>query len=158
LHQFIIKKMIRKETVCSRIKQSWHAISRMYNMEAINHELTTTTGFILLNIDTKEGTPSTQIGPLLGMESTSLTRTMNHLEENGIIERIKDENDARVKRVYLTEKGKKKKEVSKKTVKDFNKIVLERIGEDRIKMFNEIIEEIAQIAIETKFNNSQQTA
>jgi DNA-binding MarR family transcriptional regulator len=75
---------------------------------------------------------------------------MNHLEDNGIIERIKDENDARVKRVYLTEKGKKKKEISKKTVKDFNKIVLERIGEEKIKMFNEIIEEIAQIAIETK--------
>jgi DNA-binding MarR family transcriptional regulator len=127
-------------------------------MEALNHELTTTTGFILLNIDTHEGTPSTQIGPLLGMESTSLTRTMNNLEENGIIERIKDVNDARVKRVFLTEKGIKKKEISKKTVKDFNKIVLERIGEDRLKIFNEIIEEIAQLAIETKFNNSQQSA
>lgn len=147
--------MIRKETTCSRIKQGWHAISRMYNMEAIAHELTTTTGFILLNIDTKEGTPSTQIGPLLGMEATSLTRTMNQLEEKGIIKRVKDTKDARVMRVFLTEKGIKKKEVSKKTVKDFNKIVVERIGEERIKMFNEIMEEIAQIAIETKFNNSQ---
>ncbi len=147
--------MTRKETICSRIKQGWHAISRMYNMEALSHELTTTTGFILLNIDTKEGTPSTQIGPLLGMEATSLTRTMNQLEEKGIIERIRDNNDARVMRVFLTEKGIKKKEVSKKTVKDFNKIVTERIGEEKVKMFNEIMEEIAQIAIETKFNNSQ---
>lgn len=147
--------MIRNETICSRIKQSWHAISRMYNMEAINHELTTTTGFILLNIDTKEGTPSTQIGPLLGMEATSLTRTMNLLEQKGIIKRVRDVNDARVMRVFLTEKGIKKKEVSKKTVKDFNKMVIERIGEDKIKMFNEMVEQIAQIAIETKFNNSQ---
>jgi len=127
----------------------------MYNMEALSHELTTTTGFVLLNIDTKEGTPSTQIGPLLGMEATSLTRTMNQLEDKGIIKRVKDNNDARVMRVFLTEKGIKKKEISKKTVKDFNKIITERIGEDKIKMFNEIIEEIAQIAIETKFNNSQ---
>lgn len=147
--------MIRNETICSRIKQSWHAISRMYNMEAINHELTTTTGFILLNIDTKEGTPSTQIGPLLGMEATSLTRTMNLLEQKGIIKRVRDVNDARVMRVFLTEKGIKKKEISKKTVKDFNKMVIERIGEDKIKMFNEMVEQIAQIAIETKFNNSQ---
>jgi DNA-binding MarR family transcriptional regulator len=124
-------------------------------MEALSHELTTTTGFVLLNIDTKEGTPSTQIGPLLGMEATSLTRTMNQLEDKGIIKRVKDNNDARVMRVFLTEKGIKKKEISKKTVKDFNKIITERIGEDKIKMFNEIIEEIAQIAIETKFNNSQ---
>ena len=110
---------------------------------------------LLFNIDTKEGTPSTQIGPLLGMEATSLTRTMNLLEQKGIIKRVRDVNDARVMRVFLTEKGIKKKEVSKKTVKDFNKMVIERIGEDKIKMFNEMVEQIAQIAIETKFNNSQ---
>lgn len=145
--------MAKKETVCSRIKQSWHAISRMYNNEAINHDLTTTTGFILLNIDMQEGTPSTQIGPLLGMESTSLTRTMNQMEERGLIERVRDKNDARIVRIKLTEKGKLRREISRKTVKDFNSIVEERIGSENIKMFNQIVEEIAQIAIETKFNN-----
>jgi DNA-binding MarR family transcriptional regulator len=147
--------MPRKETTCSRIKQSWHAISRMYNNEAVNHELTTTTGFILLNIDSNEGTPSTQIGPLLGMEATSLTRTMNQLEEKGIIKRKKDKQDARVVRMMLTEKGKKKKEISKKTVKDFNKLISEKYTEEELTTFHEMLEEITGIAIETKFNNSQ---
>ena len=82
--------MAKKETTCSRIKQGWLAISRMYNNEAINHELTTTTGFVLLNIDSKTGTPSTQIGPLLGMEATSLSRTIKLLEERGIVEKQKE--------------------------------------------------------------------
>lgn len=146
--------MAKKETTCSRIKQSWHAISRMYNNEAVNHELTTTTGFILLNIDSHEGTPSTQIGPLLGMEATSLTRTMNQLEERGIIKRKKDKQDARVVRVMLTEKGKRKKEVSKKTVKDFNRLITERYTEDQLAQFHQMLDEITALAIETKFNNS----
>lgn len=145
--------MAKKETTCSRIKQSWLAISRMYNNEAVKHELTTTTGFILLNIDSNEGTPSTQIGPLLGMEATSLTRTMNQLEERGIIKRKKDKLDARVVRMVLTEKGKKKKDVSKKTVKDFNKIISEKYSSSELEKFHEMLENITAIAIETKFNN-----
>jgi DNA-binding MarR family transcriptional regulator len=147
--------MARRETTCSRIKQSWHAISRMYNNEAVNHELTTTTGFILLNIDSKEGTPSTQIGPLLGMESTSLTRTINQLESKGIIKRKKDNQDARVVRMMLTDKGKKKKEISKKTVKDFNKIIAEKYSMEELDRFHSMLEDITAIAIETKFNNRE---
>ncbi|AMS26317.1 MarR family transcriptional regulator [Bacteroidetes bacterium UKL13-3] len=145
--------MAKKETTCSRIKQSWHAISRMYNNEAVNHELTTTTGFILLNIDSHEGTPSTQIGPLLGMEATSLSRTMKQLEERGIIKRKKDKQDARVVRMLLTEKGKKKKEISKKTVKDFNKIIVDKYSPAQLELFHEMLDDITAIAIETKFNN-----
>lgn len=145
--------MAKKETTCSRIKQSWLAISRMYNNEAVKHELTTTTGFILLNIDSYEGTPSTQIGPLLGMEATSLARTMNQLEERGIIKRKKDKADARIVRMVLTEKGKKKKEISKKTVRDFNKVIAEKYSMEELSKFHEMLEDITTIAVETKFNN-----
>lgn len=147
--------MAKKETTCSRIKQSWLAINRMYNNEAVNHELTTTTGFVLLNIDREQGTPSTQIGPLLGMEATSLARTMNQLEDRGIIKRKKDKQDARVVRIMLTEKGKKKREVSVKTVKDFNKLIAEKYTREELEHFHDMLEEITSIAIETKFNNSQ---
>ncbi len=147
--------MAKKETTCSRIKQSWHAISRMYNNEAVNHELTTTTGFILLNIDSHEGTPSTQIGPLLGMESTSLTRTINQLEQKGIIKRKKDEKDARVVRMMLTDKGKKKKEISKKTVRDFNRIIADKYTLDELEQFHHMLEDITAIAIQTKFENRE---
>lgn len=146
--------MAKKETTCSRIKQSWLAISRMYNNEAVKHDLTTTTGFILLNIDSNEGTPSTQIGPLLGMEATSLTRTMNQLEERGMIKRKKDKADARIVRMVLTEKGRKRKEVSKKTVKDFNSLIAGKYTMDELKKFHEMLEDITAIAIETKFNNA----
>ncbi|HTL82764.1 MAG TPA: MarR family transcriptional regulator [Bacteroidia bacterium] len=142
--------MAKKETYCSRVKQSWHAISRMYNTEAITHDLTTTIGFILLQIDSKEGIPSTKIGPAIGMEATSLVRTLNQMEEKGLITRRKDKSDARKVMIQLTAKGKQKRDVSKKAVESFNQMVEKTIGTAKLKIFNEVIEEINQIAEKLK--------
>jgi DNA-binding MarR family transcriptional regulator len=87
------------------------------------------------------------------MEATSLSRTMKQLEERGIIKRKKDKQDARVVRMLLTEKGKKKKEISKKTVKDFNKIIVDKYSPAQLELFHEMLDDITAIAIETKFNN-----
>ncbi len=48
------------------VRHSWHRISRMYNQRAAEHDLTMSIGFILMSVD-KEGTPSTQLGPRMGM-------------------------------------------------------------------------------------------
>ena len=136
----------KKETYCSRVKQSWHAISRMYNTEAIRHDLTTTVGFILLQIDSKEGIPSTKIGPSIGMEPTSLTRTLNQMEQKGLIVRKKDKSDARKVMIQLTEKGKLKRDISKKAVKAFNEELEKKIGASKLKVFNNVIEKINSIA------------
>ena len=44
-----------------------------------------------------EGTPSTQLGPNMGMESTSLSRSLKKLEELGIIKRI---HEKKIKKSY----------------------------------------------------------
>jgi MarR family transcriptional regulator, organic hydroperoxide resistance regulator len=136
----------KKETYCARVKHSWHAISRMYNTEAVRHDLTTTVGFILLRIDRKEGIPSTSIGPAIGMEATSLTRTLNHMEEKGLIVRKRDKSDARRVMIQLTVKGKQKRDISRKAVKAFNEEIDRQIGAARLKIFNEVIEKINAIA------------
>lgn len=143
----------RNETNCGRIKQSWHAIARMYNNEAIKHDLTTTIGFILLQINHKEGVPSTSIGPAIGMEPTSLTRTLNQMEEKGLIVRRKDKADARKVMIVLTEKGKIKRDISKKAVKSFNEEVAKKIGPSKLKIFSEVINEINIIADKRKGTN-----
>lgn len=141
-----MKPQTRKETYCSRIKQSWHGISRMYNSQGDDHELTTTLGFILLYINTPEGVPSTSIGPALGMESTSLVRTLSAMEERGWIRRRKDPKDARKVMISLTAKGKQKRDISKLAVQNFNTLVEKKVGKQRLKIFTEVLNEINTIA------------
>ena len=65
--------MKREETIDFNIKAAWHAIARMYNQQALKYGGTMSVGFALLNIHSEEGTPATKIGPLMGLETKSLT-------------------------------------------------------------------------------------
>lgn len=134
-----------QETVDFTIKFAWHAISRMYNVKAVQHDISTSIGFILLNIDEKNGTPATKIGPLLGMESRSLTRMLKTLEEKGLILRKGDENDRRLVRIFLTPEGKKKREVSRVTVLEFNNHIRKTIPAEKLKTFFEVIDMINEV-------------
>jgi DNA-binding MarR family transcriptional regulator len=143
-----------KDTVCYNIKFAWHAISRMYNEKAENYGGTSSIGFVLLNIDSEKGTPSTQIGPKLGMEATSLSRMLKTLEEKKLIYRVPQENDKRVVKIFLTEEGKKKKAIAKKVVKDFNLKVFEKVSPEKLKIFYEVIDAIIKTVEEEELQET----
>jgi DNA-binding MarR family transcriptional regulator len=117
----------------------------MYNLKAVQHDISTSIGFILLNIDEKLGTPATKIGPILGMESRSLTRMLKTLEEKGLIVRKGDSTDRRLVRIFLTPEGKKKREVSRLTVLEFNNNIRKNIPAEKLKVFFEVVDQINQV-------------
>ena len=127
--------MKAEETVDYNVKVCWHAISRMYNAEAVKNDITTSIGFVLLNIDQEQGTPATKIAPLLGLEARSLTRILKNMEEKDLIYKVSDPKDKRLVRIFLTEKGLQKKEVSRLTVKHFNNKMREVIPEQELESF-----------------------
>ena len=139
--------MRREETVDHNIKSAWHAISRMYNHQAGKHDITTSIGFVLLNIHS-DGTPATKIAPLMGLEARSLTRMLKTMEEKKLIYREPDLTDKRSVRIFLTELGKRKKEVSRETVLYFNNKVRELVPEGKLKIFLEVMNEINQLAVQ----------
>ncbi|QNL21844.1 MarR family transcriptional regulator [Hyphobacterium sp. CCMP332] len=134
--------MKAKETVDFNIKTAWHAIFRMYNNEASKHEITTSMGYVLINIDDENGTPATKIGPMIGMEIHSLSRMIKNMEERGLILRMADKEDGRVTRIFLTELGKEKREISKKTIRKFNHAVQEVVPKEKLDTFFEVIDNI----------------
>jgi MarR family transcriptional regulator, organic hydroperoxide resistance regulator len=138
--------MRKEETIDHNIKAAWHAISRMYNQQATKHDITTSIGFVLLNIHSEEGTPATKIAPLMGLEARSLTRMLKTMEERKLIYREQDRIDKRSVRIFLTDLGKKKKEVSRETVLFFNNKVREMVSQDKLKIFFEVMNEINQLA------------
>ncbi|MFZ6011630.1 MAG: MarR family winged helix-turn-helix transcriptional regulator [Bacteroidota bacterium] len=137
--------MRREETVDYNIKAAWHAIARMYNQQAGKHDITTSMGFVLLNINSEEGTPATKIAPLMGLEARSLTRLLKSMEEKGLIYREADSSDKRLVRIVLTKEGKKKKEKSRETVLRFNQVIREKIDAGKLNIFFEVLQNISKI-------------
>lgn len=127
------------ETIDFHIRWAWHKIHRMYNNEAAQNGFSMSIGYALLNIDRKEGTPSTKLGPLMGMEPRSLTRTLKSMEKQGFIERRPDIYDRRMVRIYLTDLGLEKREISKRTVIQFNETIQNKISEDDLAAFFRIM-------------------
>jgi DNA-binding MarR family transcriptional regulator len=122
----------------------------MYNQIAMRHDISQAIGFVLMNIDEKEGTHATKIAPLMGMEATSLTRLLRNMETDGLIKRRKDASDGRVVRILLTEKGQEKRRIARKVVKEFNNQVLETIPVRKITVFYEVMEKINESIEEYK--------
>lgn len=145
---YIWDAMRKEETVDYNIKTAWHAIYRMYNQTAMKNDFTTSIGFVLLNIDSREGTPATKIAPLIGLESRSLTRMLKSMEEKGFVVKKPDSNDRRSVRIFLTDLGKEKKEISRKTVLGFNGLVRDLISDAKLRVFFEVINEINKIVEE----------
>ncbi len=140
--------MKREETVDHNIKTAWHAIARMYNQQASKQDITTSIGFVLLNISSRDGTPATKIAPLMGLEARSLTRVLKNMETKGLIYRRPDAHDRRSVRIFLTDKGKQKKEISRKTVLKFNEKVRQEISSEDLETFFNVISQVNRI-IET---------
>jgi DNA-binding MarR family transcriptional regulator len=136
---------MKNKTIDYILRATWQAVSRMYNEEANKYDATMATGFALLSIDREEGTPSTALGPRMGMEATSLTRTLKSMEEKGLIIRKKNPEDGRGVLIYLTDFGKEKRDLSKNTVLRFNESVRKHISEEKINNFIEVAEIINEL-------------
>ena len=134
-----------EETVDYNIKVAWHAISRMYNTQAARYDITTSIGFVLLNIDQELGTPATKIAPLLGLETRSLTRILRSMEEKGLIYKQADTQDKRSVRIFLTELGLEKKEVSRQTVRHFNQKMRAKITQSQLDTFFKVASQITSM-------------
>lgn len=141
---------MKDKTIDYVLRATWQAVSRMYNEEASKFEGSMAIGFALLSIDKDAGTPSTAISSRMGMEATSLTRTLKTLEEKWLITREKNPKDGRGVLIYLTPLGKQMRDQSKITVLKFNEIVKQHITEEKLLHFMEVADVINELITEKK--------
>ncbi|NUY79442.1 MarR family transcriptional regulator [Flavobacterium sp. MAH-1] len=145
---------MKDKTIDYILRATWQAVSRMYNEEAAKYGATMATGFALLSMDREEGTPSTALGPKMGMEATSLTRTLKSMEEKGLIERRPNPEDGRGVLIYLTDFGREKRELSRNTVLKFNEVVRQKVGDEKLRHFAEVAEVVNELIQEKNIFNT----
>jgi DNA-binding MarR family transcriptional regulator len=135
-------------TIEYALRETWLAVAKMYNEEAKNYGSTMAMGFTLLSIDPKTGTPSTALGPKMGMEATSLSRILKTLEEKGFIKRKPNPKDGRGVLIHLTASGLEKRNLSKNAVLRFNEMVREHVTDEKMDTFFEVADTINKLISE----------
>ena len=144
---------MKEKTIDYTLRSTWQAVSRMYNEEASKYDGSMAIGFALLSIDKEEGTPSTMVASRMGMEATSLTRTLKTLEDKGLIYREPNPNDGRGVLIFLTDLGKQKRALSKETVLKFNEAIKDKVSDEKLKYFYEVSDVINELIQEKNIFN-----
>lgn len=137
--------MDKNKSIDHLLRATWQAVAKMYNEQAAQHDSTMATAFVLLNIDIENGTPSTALGPKMGMEPTSLSRILKTMEDKGAISREKHPEDGRSVIIKLTNYGKEMRKLSKEYVIKFNDTVRENVSETELNSFFKVMETINEL-------------
>ncbi|MGE5943150.1 MAG: MarR family winged helix-turn-helix transcriptional regulator [Flavobacteriales bacterium] len=144
---------MKDKTIDYVLRTTWLTVQKMYNEEAAKIGSTMATGFTLLSTDPEKGTPSTALGPKMGMEATSLSRILKTMEQNGLIERQPNPEDGRGVIITLTDFGREKRAYSREKVLTFNESIKNQVSEEKLKHFYEVSELINQMVSNKKIYN-----
>ncbi|PIF01291.1 MAG: MarR family transcriptional regulator [Maribacter sp.] len=139
---------MKDTTIDYVLRATWQAVAKMYNEQARTFGSTMAVGFTLLSIDPKTGTPSTALGPKMGMEATSLSRILKSIEDKGLIKRKPNPKDGRGVIIHLTDFGLEKRKDSKDVVLRFNEMVHTHVTDEKLDCFYEVMETINKLVAE----------
>ncbi len=140
-----MKEKHKEKTIDYILRSTWMSVTKMYNEEAGKKGSTMATGFALISIDPEEGTPSTALGPKMGMEATSLSRTLKSMEEKGLVERRPNPDDGRGVLIHLTPFGKEMRDFSKTVVLGFDEAVQENVSAEDLQTFRKVANTINEL-------------
>lgn len=142
---FETESMNKDKSIDHQLRATWQSVAKMYNEQAAKHDSTMSMAFVLLNVDKVKGTPSTALGPSMGMEPTSLSRILKSMEEKKLIVREKNPEDGRGVLIKLTEDGKEKRELSKTYVYKFNDKIRNCVSQQELNNFFKVITTINRL-------------
>jgi DNA-binding MarR family transcriptional regulator len=139
-----------QETIDYFVKIVWQTMANRYNQLVAEFGITQSIGYLLINIDEKEGTTVSQAAALLGLKSTSLSRMLNQLEKSGLIYRESNQGDKRSVKIYLTDLGKEKRHLARGVVRQFNNYLNKHISENDKEYLAQLLKKINQLTINYK--------
>ena len=131
------------ETIEFYTKASSMALKRMYNEVGSEYGITQTIGIVLVYI-AKDGISPGKLSEKLEMKKSSLTRLLNKMEKDGCIYKKNDSIDKRITKIYLTEKGIKRRRIAKEAVLGFNKRIMASVSDTELDAFIKVSKIVAK--------------
>ncbi len=117
--------------------------------KALNHHLAETDldislehFIVLCHLYEEDGQTQQQLGNIAGKDKTSVTRAINGLESKNLVLRVPDQLDKRIKRIYLTNKGKDIREQLKGPAQKTIHLATRNIPKEDLDICGKVLEQI----------------
>jgi len=93
----------------------------------------------LYYIGMNEGITQKDLSDKMDLKESTVVRLIDRMEKEGVIERIKDDKDRRISKLYLTSHGKEKREKVLPIGESFSREAVEGISEEDLDIFKEVL-------------------
>jgi MarR family transcriptional regulator for hemolysin len=93
------------ETLPSEIGETAHALRKAFGRRAASLGVTSAQWKVLLKLTLRPGLRQNELADILDIEPITLSRTIDRLQEAGLVERVADPADRRAWRLHVTAKA-----------------------------------------------------
>jgi len=131
--------------VCANLRKKTRVVTQLYDKLLQPTGLKVTQYSMLANINQQQSVSISQLGDILLLDQTTITRNINVLKQNGYVNITKDPQDARTKIITLTKKGVEKLNEAAPIWEDIQERIINDIGLEKYEHFYETLKSIQKI-------------
>ena len=139
------KRLPNLPCACATIRRAARAVTRLYDDELRACGLRATQYAILQALERLSPVMQSRLGRVLGLDSTTLTRTLRPLEEQGLIFSAAGD-DRRERHLQLSPEGGRRLSMARAHWETAEMRLRDAVGEDRWKALPEVLDEVALAA------------
>lgn len=131
--------------VCANLRKKTRAVTQLYDKALEPTHLKVTQYSMLANIAHHKAVSVSQLGDILLLDQTTITRNVNLLKKNGYVDVTRDTQDGRTKIISLTAIGIEKLNEAKPIWMDIQEKIIEDIGLEKYIDFYETLKKIQKV-------------
>jgi DNA-binding MarR family transcriptional regulator len=131
------------DKVAALISFTYRSVQKHFARELAQYHIGWGHFAILMSLYNQEGRSQDSLAQSKGFDKTMIAKSILRLEEEGIVYRKIDQEDKRIKRLYLTEKGRKLRPEMERIGIELNVFLLKGFDSDKLSSATEIVRKIA---------------
>ena len=131
--------------VCANLRKKTRAVTQLYDKVLEPTQLKVTQYSMLANIARHKAVSVSQLGDILLLDQTTITRNVNLLKKNGYVDVTRDTQDGRTKIISLTAIGIEKLKEATPLWMEIQEKIIQDIGLDKYKDFYETLKKMQKV-------------
>ena len=131
------------DIVAAMISYTYRSVQKHFAKELARYHIGWGHFAILMSLYDQDGRSQDSLAQSRGFDKTMIAKSILRLEKEGIVYRKIDQEDKRIKRLYLTEKGRKLRQEMERIGFELNALLLKGFNSDELSSAIESVRKIA---------------